>query len=480
MPSRHRNPGLESEYDDTITLDDFRGRTPAELRELIDALDVRLTGLHAGPDGELRELDGAEQEQWDRWSRLREHGLARLRDHDRLATAYRSGRGMEVAYGNLPGNDRGTTGQAGAVTRARQLIDARFRDRALPDYAAERAETLLGESGPAVRGITAEYVLAAGDPAYEEAFRKSVADPVRGHMLWTEPERAAYQRVQEVRTAMGTGTTVGGDMIPLTLEPAIMLTSAGSTNNLRQVCRVVRTTTNTWQGVSSAGATAEWKAEQAQAADGSPATAPKPITAWMADVDVIFSYELGMDATDFQAELSRVMEDAIVQLTNTAYTTGAVAGTPKGFVPNSTAPARTAGAFTAADVYLLQNSLPPRFSANATWLANIAVINAISAFETTAGNLKFPEIRQSPPRLLTKPLFECSNMSADMTTAASRFLAYGDMQQHVIVDRIGSSLEILPGYGANQRPTGQRHAFMYFRTGSDLVIPTAIQVIAKS
>jgi predicted phage gp36 major capsid-like protein len=76
-------------------------------------------------------------------------------------------------------------------------------------------------------------------------------------------------------------------------------------------------------------------------------------------------------------------------------------------------------------------------------------------------------------------LYENSNQSGDMTTAESRFLSYGDFRQHVIVDRIGSTLEILPGYGANQWPSGQRHAFMTFRTGSDLVIPSAIQVIAK-
>ena len=465
---------------DELTLDDLRGQNADQLRAIIDRLDADLSDLHVDDAGELRELDGAEQRRWDRLSNLRSRAEARLRAHGEIQRAWDSGRGREVAYGNLePGYSRAGPG-AGAVTRARQVIDTRFRDKALPDYAAERAESLLAESGPATLGIAAEYIQAAGDPAYERAFAKSIADPVRGHMLWTEPERAAYQRVSEVRTAMGTGTTVGGDMIPLTLDPALMLTSAGSNNNLRQICRVVQTVSNTWQGVSTAGATAEWKAEQAQAADGSPATAPKPITAWLADVDVVFSYEVGMDATSFLPELSRVMEDAVLQLTNTAYTTGAVAGTPKGFVPNSTAPARTAGAFTAADVYLLQNSLPARFSANATWLANIAVINAISAFETTAGNLKFPEIRQSPPRLLTKPLFECSNMSGDMTTAASRFLAYGDMQQHVIVDRVGSTLEVLPGYGANQRPSGQRHAFLYLRTGSDLVIPTAVQVIAKS
>jgi len=89
------------------------------------------------------------------------------------------------------------------------------------------------------------------------------------------------------------------------------------------------------------------------------------------------------------------MQDAIVQLTNVGYTTGTGTTQPKGYVPNATAPSRTAGAFTAADVFLLQNSLPPRFSGNASWLANIAVINAIAAFETTNGALKFPETRQA-------------------------------------------------------------------------------------
>lgn len=64
---------------------------------------------------------------------------------------------------------------------------------------------------------------------------------------------------------------------------------------------------------------------------------------------------------------------------------------------------------------------------------------------------EIPEIREAPPRLLTKPVRENSNQSGDMTTAASRFLAYGNFQQFVIVDRVGSTLEILPGYGARLR-----------------------------
>jgi HK97 family phage major capsid protein len=466
---------------DELTLDGLRGQNGEQLRAIVSRLDADLADLHIDGDGELRDLDGAEQRRWDRLSNLRSRAEARLREHDRGMAAFRSGRGIEVAYGNLaPSGDTRGGPVAGAVTRARQFIDSRFRDRALPDYAAERAESLLADSAPGALGVAAEYILAAGDSAYEAAFAKSVADPVRGHMMWTEPERTAYQRVAELRTAMGTGTGVGGDMVPLTLDPALMLTSAGSNNPLRQICRVVQTVSNTWQGVSTSGATAEWKAEQAQAADGSPPTTPKPIPVYFADVDVVFSYELGMDAISFMPELSRVMQDAVNQLTNLAYTTGPGTTQPKGFVPNATAPARTAGVFTVADVYLLQNSLPPRFSANAHWCANIAVMNAIAQFQIGTTQYAFPEIREDPPRLLTKPVHEVSNMSGDMTTAASRFLAYGDFQQHVIVDRIGSFLEVLPGYGAGFRPTGQRHAFLYFRTGSDLVIPTAVQVIAKS
>lgn len=483
MPARHPNrselPGPDP------GLDDLRGLQPAELRAVIADIDARQRDLHIDNTGELRDLDAGEQDRFDRLSRIRDAAELRLREHEHIRAVYNRNPGAARVWGdNLGGSVRaglrGGGDRHGLEARARQLVDARFDDGALPDYAAERAVSLLAEGGHGPRGLAAEYILRAGDPAYESAFMKACADPRRGHMLWSEEERAAYQAVEELRAAMGTGTTVGGDMIPLTLDPALVLTSTGSNNPLRQIARVVQTVTDSWQGVTTAGATAEWKAEQAQAADGSPGTVPKPIPVYFADVDAVYSYEVGMDAANFQSELRRVLDDAVTQLTLTAYTTGDGSGKPRGFVPNATAPSRTAGAFTAADVYLLQNSLPPRFSAGARWVANIAVINAISAFETTAGNLKFPEVRNDPPRLLTKPLHELSKMSADMSTAASRFLAYGNFEHYVIVDRVGSTLEILPGYGANQRPTGQRHAFLYFRTGGDLIVTTAVQVIAKS
>ena len=365
--------------------------------------------------------------------------------------------------------------------RARRLIDTRFRDGALADYAAERAASLLTDSTAGTESLAARYIEAAGDPAYERAFLKMCANPTRGHMLWTGEEQEAYGRAESLRTAMSEGVGLGAAMVPLVLDPSINLSSAGSNNPLRRISRNVVTVSNEWQGVTSAGATAEWKAEGAQAADGSPAVAAAPIPVYLADVDAIFSYELAMDAAGFLGELSRVLEDAIGLLTNAAFTLGVGTTQPSGVVPNATQLAQSpTGAFAAAHVFQVQNALPPRFSANAQWCGNIAVSNAISQMVTANGSLMFPEIRPDPQRLAGKPWNELSDMTADMATAGRQYLLYGDFQQFVIVDRLPNYFQLLPGFGANGRPTAQHHGFLIFRAGSDVLVPNALRVLVKA
>jgi HK97 family phage major capsid protein len=364
-------------------------------------------------------------------------------------------------------------------------IDHAHRSGTLPDHAAERAERLLTEGSKASRSAAARWAAATGDPDYLEAFGKQLGDPERGHMLWTEPERAAWQRVAEFQSEqrqMGTGAAAGGAMIPLTLDPAILLTSAGSTNPLRNISRVVQTATNTWQGVTSAGTVAEWKAEHAEAADASFPVAAAPIPVHLGDAFVPYSFEIGQDAVGFTQELGKVLADAADQLQATAYTTGTGIGQPQGVITGLAAAqvVDTNAAYAAGDVVALQNALPPRFQDGARWAGNLAVLNATEAFETTNGHLRFPSIQNDPPRLLRKPVHELSNMSADMATAASRFLLYGDFSNFVIVDRIGTTLELVPHpFGANNRPTGQRGALMWFRTGSAVVAPNAFRVLAR-
>jgi predicted phage gp36 major capsid-like protein len=49
----------------------------------------------------------------------------------------------------------------------------------------------------------------------------------------------------------------------------------------------------------------------------------------------------------------------------------------------------------------------------------------------------------------------------------------------VIVDRIGATLETIQHVvGPNNRPTGQRGALLWFRTGSDVVNPNALRVLS--
>ena len=178
------------------------------------------------------------------------------------------------------------------------------------------------------------------------------------------------------------------------------------------------------------------------------------------------------------------------QLSATAFTTGTGSGQPTGIITSLVASAGTvplitpavAESLTAADVYAVQNALPPRFQSNAAWNANLAIINSLRQSETTNGALKFPGLQDNPPMLLGRNMYENSNMDGtfDAAATANNYLPlYGDFQQFVIVDRIGSTIELVPHlFGANRRPTGQRGALLWFRTGSNVVVPQAFRLLS--
>ncbi len=362
----------------------------------------------------------------------------------------------------------------------------------LPDYAAERATNLVTAGSFGERTLAARWATAAGDDQYRGAFAKLLGDPTRGHLLWTPQEADAYRAVAAVQAemesrAMSTTVGNGGYMIPLTMDPAIMLTNDGSNNPLRQLATVKQTMTNAWQGVTSAGATAEWKTEAAEAADGSPTVAAPSIPVFLGDSFVPYSFEIGQDAIGFLDELSGVLVDSADNLMATAYTTGTGSGQPQGIVTGlaGTASEINGGgseAIIAADAYSLQDALPARFSANATWQTHIATANTFRQFETTNGALAFPELRETPPTLIGKRWYENSNMDGaiDAGATANNYLAvYGDVRRgFFIVDRVGSTLELIPNLvGANQRPTGERGAILYLRTGSKVVVPQALRLL---
>lgn len=394
-----------------------------------------------------------------------------------------------VYTGNLP--NYGITRTGDDYSDAQRTIDFAVRSGHLPDHAAEKA-TVLIEHGPSeARGLAARWAATAGSESYRTAFAKLLADPERGHLLWSAEEADAYRQVAEVHAelsrAMSTTGSAGGHMIPLSLDPAIMLTSDGSNNPLRQLARVVQTTSDSWTGVTSAGATSEWKAEAAQAADGSPTLGNPVIPMFFGDSFVPYSFELGMDGENFLQELAVVLRDSADDLMSIAYTTGGGTTDPQGIVTGLAGTAseiNTTGteALDASDPYALQNVLPARFSANAVFMSHIATANEYRQMVVANGGLTFPELRETPPTLLGKPWHENSNMDGTINPAvtANNFaLIYGDIRKaFIIADRIGSTIEFVPHLvGANQRPTGQRGALLWFRTGSEVVVPEAARLL---
>ena len=163
--------------------------------------------------------------------------------------------------------------------------------------------------------------------------------------------------------------------------------------------------------------------------------------------------------------------------------TGSGSGEPTGLVTalpaGSKIAAGAADTFAIDDPVTLQNALPPRFQPRARFLANLTTINQLGSFETSGGALRYPDVTNG--RLLNRPIDEASFLDVAGATASAgndNVMLYGDFSNFVIVDRIGSTLELIPHLvGANQRPTGQRGALLWFRTGSDVVVDNAFRLL---
>ena len=115
-----------------------------------------------------------------------------------------------------------------------------------------------------------------------------------------------------------------------------------------------------------------------------------------------------------------------------------------------------------------------------TCVEDVEKLNILELYqlETTNGALKFPGFQSNPPTLLGRTMYENSNMDGlSMRQRRNNFpVIYGDLSQFVLVDRIGSTVEIVSHlFGSNRRPTGQRGALLRFRTGSAVVVPQAFR-----
>ena len=245
-------------------------------------------------------------------------------------------------------------------------------------------------------------------------------------------------------------------------SPTIVLTSAGSTNPYRQLAAVKQTTSNAWQGVNSAGITAQLLAEAVTATDATPTMGqiqiwPQKFAAW-----VFGSFESIQQDTNFAEQLPGLLADAkdIIEETQFAVGTGGTGNStaPSGVLHALGAGQKVAaalgtggalsgtGANAGADVYNLQAALGPRFrkSRSVGWVANITSINKLRGLDQYGGSSFWANFGDdTPEQLLGKPIHESPSLTtatATGTGTATAVMVYGDWTKFYVVDRIGTSM----------------------------------------
>jgi HK97 family phage major capsid protein len=406
---------------------------------------------------------------------------------DRVAQYETIVKAVDSGYGEK--DPSASTKFGSSADPAKRKIEALVKSRALPEDAAGRVDGLLRSQDRRESDATKRWVDAAGDEAYTSAFVKLMGDPTKGHLLWTEQERAAFAKANEVRIerkALFSGSGDGSHLVPLVLDPAIMATSNGFVNPLVELARTEQTATGSWTGLTSDGVTAEWLAEDAEASEVTPVIDDVEVTAHKGSVYATYSIEYEHDSIDGVRQLQQIMADALAAELSQKLATGTGVNQPKGLI---TALAGTvaeingsgAEAISATDPYTLQNALAPRWQSRAQWVSNLSVINTLAQMETAAGALKFPGLHTDPPTLLRRRIHELSEMDGSINpavTASNYSLVYGDFSQFLVLFSIGTTVELIPHVlGANGRPRGRRGIWMYYRIGSDVLVPKAFRLL---
>jgi len=365
-----------------------------------------------------------------------------------------------------------------------EFITAEWRESAERAVKGDR----FSRSG---RGVAA-HIAAYGTPEYGDAFysflRGGVASLNHDQIVAMRAanERSHYDFEGDIERAMNEGSTAaGGAIVPPYLDPAIVLTNAGINNPFRQIASVKTISTQVWKGVTSAGVTAEWTAESSEMTDASPTVANKSITPIRADCSVQASWEL-LEDTQLGAELAMLFADAKDILEGTAFATGTGSTQPTGvvtaldLVTNSRTSANTSGVIGAVDVFNTSSNLAARWQPRASWLSHRKIQNLLRALATgpsQAQSAFWADFGQAlPSKLVGYDIYLSSAMSSTQTTGQD-VLILGDFTQYNVVDRVGMQVQSAPVIGANRRLTGETIFGAFFRTGGDVMVPSAFQML---
>jgi HK97 family phage major capsid protein len=361
---------------------------------------------------------------------------------------------------------------------ARRAVET-FRyphERAQTDEVNAHIERVLREDSPD-REIS-RRILHCGSPLYRAAFWKS---------LTKQPLTAEEQRA----LAVGASAT-GGAAVPIQIDPTLIPTANASLNPLRAISRVFTTTSYLWQGVTSAGITAQYRAEAATMTDNAPTLSAPQIQPERADAFVPFSWELGQDWGSLETEMASAFQDAKDQLEAVKFAVGAghTSNEPQGILTATnvagTIVDTVAGtAFSVADLYKVEAALNARHQPNASWVAHPGMFAKVRQFDTGGGASLWVQLPGgNPPELLGYPAYKASNVgtAGPALTATAVWGIFGDFNKFAIVDRIGMGIRLIDNLtsgntqGQINLPTGQSGLVAFWRNSSGCLDSNAFRV----
>ncbi len=286
---------------------------------------------------------------------------------------------------------------------------------------------------------------------------------------------------KEMERAASLTTTAGGFAVPVELDTTLLIVNAGAVSPIRGLARVRQTNRNTYEFINTLGVTAGFAAEATEASDNAPTLAQPTVNVEKAFAFVPMSIEIAEDWQNIQGDLAMCFADAKNRLESNKFLLGLghTSSEPQGLIAAGGATASVTSATTAvfavADLYSLDAALAPRYRPNATIVGSKAAFNKIRQFDTGGGANLWTYLGPGiPPELIGYPVAEWSDYNTGVTTSGATIVTIGDFNYFAIVDRVGMNVEFIQHLfaTANNRPSGQRGLYAYWRTSSQVLSPT--------
>ena len=477
--------------------EEFRGRSPDELRSAVRTIDARLTALHRNG-----ELDDEEQVTFDALMGERNAMRDALEQHDRIERAFRRGgrgateKSLQFMRRTNPfdGSDALTAGDGEVRSKALAALETRFGTEHLSDDQRDHVDELIRSETDNCDGARiSRRILLTEDPHYREAFRRLLTST---HPLLCAEEIRAVRRFeefdrQETRGMSEGVTTAGGFGVPTFIDPTMILSGQEVENPYAQLADVQTITTNVWKGINTAGVSWSFDAEGAVVSDDSPTLGQPSATVFMARGFIPYTIEVGQDYPNLAEEMARILAGGYVDLEIAKLTAGNGTTEPRGILTalsantNVRVTVTTSGTFAAVDLYKVWKALPIRFRSRAAWLSSTGVQNSVRNFGATFGSNFTEDLRARAlenlfgrPYLLTDYLPD----STTSTTSTQAVLAVGAFDNFVIARRAGMRMEPVQHIfdTTTGRPTGTRGAFGWARVGSTTKTDLAFRLLVNT